>query len=311
MAVRAWIIEESSIRLWGLTSRERLQRVLAKYGVTNISDEEHGPVSVDDTILLLRGDFLYDQRILKNLVDSVGTVLEAAGAQGRRPVAAHVKAELADPLQAILKHGTLTEYPEGLTRETPESLVSAYLMELRKFDTPYLLPIHTENRKKLEKRLFDGSYKGVTDLVTKWIWPTPARWAVGFCTRHNIVPNQVTTLSLVLSILAAFLFYAGFYGSGLVLAWFMTFLDTVDGKLARVTINYSPWGNIYDHAIDLVFPPIWYVVWGLSLQSVPILSTQFSLWVVLVGYIAGRLVEVVFKQGLESSGIFCWQPIDS
>lgn len=311
MAVKARIIEESSIRLWGLSSRERLQRVLDKYGVTDISCEEDAPVTVDDTVLLLRGDFLYDQRLIKNLVDAVGTVLETGDVRGGQPVAAHVNAELADQMQIILKQGTLTELPELLKRETPDTLVSAYLMELRKFDTPYLLPIHAKNRKKLEKRLFDGSYKGVTDLVTKWIWPLPARWAVGFCARHKIVPNQVTSLSLVLSIMAVFLFYTGFYATGLAMAWFMTFLDTVDGKLARVTINYSPLGNIYDHAIDLVFPPIWYIVWGLSLTSVPIISMQSAFWMVLVGYVAGRLVEVIFKQGLESSGIFCWQPIDS
>jgi phosphatidylglycerophosphate synthase len=95
----------------------------------------------------------------------------------------------------------------------------------------------------------------------------------------------------------------------------MTFLDTVDGKLARVTINYSAFGNIFDHAIDLVFPPVWYILWGLSLQmvqpSILGLPMNLVLWLVLGGYIAGRLVEVIFKQFLESSGVFCWQPIDS
>jgi phosphatidylglycerophosphate synthase len=106
-------------------------------------------------------------------------------------------------------------------------------------------------------------------------------------------------------------FYHGYYATGLVMAWLMTFLDTVDGKLARVTLNYSPFGNIYDHAIDLVFPPLWYVAWGLSMQSLPGVSVEFAIWVVMVGYTVGRLVELAFKQGLESSGIFCWQPIDS
>jgi len=214
-------------------------------------------------------------------------------------------------MESILYVDDHRDYPEGLRQETPETLVNAYLMELRKFDVPYLLPISDKNRRSLEKRLFDGSYKGVTDLVTKWLWPTPARWVTGLCTRYGIVPNQVTSVSLVFSILAVPLFYQGFYAAGLVLAWLMTFLDTVDGKLARVTLNYSAFGNIFDHAIDLVFPPIWYVVWALSLQNVPLMSTEVAIWMVMTGYIAGRLVELFFKQFLESSGIFCWQPIDS
>ncbi len=41
------------------------------------------------------------------------------------------------------------------------------------------------------------------------------------------------------------------------------------------------------------------------------MSTELAIQLVLGGYVAGRLVEVLFKQFLESSGIFCWQPVDS
>ena len=310
MSVYVRILQESPLKLWGLTSRERLERMLTKAGVS-CGPRDDIATAGEDSVLLLRGDYLYDQRIIKNMVESVGVVLEADTPEGARPVAAHVPAEVADHMEAIISGNERRDYPDGLRQETPETLVNAYLMELRKFDVPYLLPISDKNRRSLEKRLFDGSYKGVTDLVTKWLWPTPARWATGLCTRYGIVPNQVTSLSLVLSALAVLMFYQGFYATGLAMAWFMTFLDTVDGKLARVTLNYSAFGNIFDHAIDLVFPPVWYVVWALSLQSIPGMSTEVAIWMVMSGYIAGRLVELVFKQFLESSGIFCWQPIDS
>jgi len=310
MAIRARIFKENDTRLWSLSSRERLTRMLAKAGVKSIQDE-HAPVAENDSVLLLRGDFLYDQRIIQKMVAEVGVVLEADTPEGPRPVAAHVPGELADQMEVVLAEDVQGDYPDGLRRETPETLVNAYQKDLRKFDTPFLLPISAKNRRSLEKRLFDGSYKGVTDLVTKWLWPTPARWFTGLCARYGITPNQVTTLSLVLSALAVLMFYYGFYATGLAMAWLMTFLDTVDGKLARVTLNYSTFGNTYDHAIDLIFPPVWYVVWALSLPSLPLISTDLAIRMVLGGYIAGRLVEVIFKQGLESSGIFCWQPIDS
>ena len=310
MAITARIFEENETLLWRLSSRERLTRMLAKAGVKNIQ-VEHAPVAETDSVLLLRGDFLYDQRIIQKMVGEVGIVIEADTPQGPKPVAAHVPAELAEQVETILTDGAQDDYPDGLRRESPETLVNAYQKDLRKFDTPFLLPVTAQNRRSLEKRLFDGSYKGVTDLVTKWLWPTPARWATGLCARYGIVPNQVTTLSLVLSALAVFMFYEGFYATGLAMAWLMTFLDTVDGKLARTTLNYSTFGNTYDHAIDLIFPPIWYVVWALSLPSLPFISTDLAIQLTLGGYVAGRLVEVIFKQFLESSGIFCWQPVDS
>jgi phosphatidylglycerophosphate synthase len=309
MAIYVRIIQESPIPLWGLSSRERLERMLTKAGVRSIQDVH--AVTAEDTVLLLRGDFLYDQRIIENMIGSVGIVLETNSPQAPRPVAAHVPANLGDQMKAILAEDGHHDYPAGLRRETPDTLVGAYLKKLRKFELPYLLPITAENRRSLEDRLFAGSYKGVTDLVTKWLWPTPAQSVTRLCTRYGIVPNLVTSLSLVLSIVAGALVYQGHYAWGLMSAWLMTFLDTVDGKLARVTLNYSAFGHIFDHAIDLVFPPIWYLAWGLSLQSIPGVSLSFALWLVLGGYLAGRLVEGIFKQCLESSGIFCWQPIDS
>ena len=311
MAIFVRIFQESPIRLWGLSSRERLERMLAKTGVASTQEFDRR-VAKSDSVLLLRGDFLYDQRIIENMIASVGMVLEANTPQGPRPVAAHVPGELADRMEAILAgDGRREDYPEGLRQDSPDTLVASYLKKLRKFELPYLLPISEKNSRSLEKRLFDGSYKGVTDLVTKWLWPAPAQSATRLCTRYGIVPNQVTSLSLVLSVLAGLLFYQGHYAWGLMAAWLMTFLDTVDGKLARVTLNYSAFGHIFDHAIDLVFPPLWYLAWGLSLQSLPGISMPFALWLVMGGYVAGRMVEGIFKQCLESSGIFCWQPIDS
>lgn len=310
MAILVRILQESPIRLWGLTSRERLELMLSKAGVA-VDQDPSSPAAEGDSVLLLRGDFLYDQRIIKNLAANVGIVLEANTPQGLRPVGAHVAGELADKIEALLSEGDRGNYPPGLRRETPDTLAAAFMKELLKFDVPYLLPISAKNRRGLEKRLFAGSYKGVTDLVTKWLWPVPAQWATRLCTRYGITPNQVTTLSLIFSIFAVLLFYYGFYATGLVCAWLMTFLDTVDGKLARVTLNYSAFGNIFDHVIDLVFPPIWYIVWALSLQSILGLSASFVIWMIMAGYLSGRLVEGVFTKFLEPSGIFCWQPIDS
>lgn len=314
MSIYAKIIQESPVHLWGLSSRERLERMLDKVGVTMLQ-EGSAPVNEEDTFLLLRGDFLYDQRIIVNIIEADEVLLEYHSSQGSQAVAAHVTSQLLDSVEAVLGDKDSEKYPEGLRLETAESLVPVYMKSLRKVDPPYLLPITENNRRGLEKRLFDGSYKGVTDLVTKWLWPVPAQCVTGVCARNGITPNHVTSLSLVLSIIALFQFHEGAYAWGLLSAWLMTFLDTVDGKLARVTINYSPFGNIFDHGIDLIFPPLWYLAWGMSLYaahtSILGISMSWILWLTVIGYTVGRLCEAIFIHRLESSGIFCWQPIDS
>jgi len=126
----------------------------------------------------------------------------------------------------------------------------------------------SEGRKpELENRLYGNAYKGITDLVTKFLWPRPAKKAVHLAARLGISPNMVTTLGLVLVLVACYLFLNGQYFAGLLAGWIMTFLDTVDGKLARVTVQSSKFGHLYDHLIDLFHPPFWYIYWGMSLSN--------------------------------------------
>jgi phosphatidylglycerophosphate synthase len=89
----------------------------------------------------------------------------------------------------------------------------------------------------------------------------------------------------------------------------------VDGKLARVTVTSSRFGHYFDHIIDLVHPPIWYILWGLGLGvsqlDIIAISLSATLWLISVGYVVGRLVEGVFLAWLGKFGIFCWRPVDS
>ncbi len=95
----------------------------------------------------------------------------------------------------------------------------------------------------------------------------------------------------------------------------MTLLDTVDGKLARVTVTSSKFGHYFDHIIDLIHPPIWYILWGLGLGAAQYdfggLSLGASFWLIVMGYVVGRLAEGIFLAWLGKFGIFCWRPIDS
>jgi len=217
MTVHVFIFAETPVKLWGLSSRQRLERILKNMNIT--SWLEH-PAEADpgDSILLLRADYLYDARLLQNLVQKPGTVLQVATQDGNKAVAAHVSATQAEPVLDLLNGKRVDdEKLASLAFETPQTLASNYFKKLRKIDPPYLLPITEENKAALEKRLFDGSYKGVTDLVTKWLWPRPAEVVTRFCANRGITPNQVTSISLLLVIVAGLLFLEGFFAFGF--AW--------------------------------------------------------------------------------------------
>jgi phosphatidylglycerophosphate synthase len=133
--------------------------------------------------------------------------------------------------------------------------------------------------------------------------------------RIGMTPNQVTAASLVLVIIAGMLFARGEFAWGLVAGWIMTFLDTVDGKLARVTVTSTKLGNVFDHGIDLIHPPLWYFAWGVGLALAPPAIAGVPLTVlyavILAGYVGGRLCEGAFQLFIARFSIFTWRPFDS
>jgi phosphatidylglycerophosphate synthase len=162
--------------------------------------------------------------------------------------------------------------------------------------------------------MFMGTYKGATDLITKHLWPGPAFLATRWLAPRGITPNMVTLAAAVLVFLTFWLFLQGHLGLGLVSAWLMTFLDTVDGKLARTTLTSSKWGDVFDHGLDLVHPPFWYVAWGLGLAKTGNGLDDTTFWIVIAailgGYVLQRMMEGIAIKwlGLE---IHIWRKIDT
>lgn len=319
MSLYLHISQSSSITIWDMSSGERMERLLG-LSVIPIGEESLTALPPEEHVLLIRGDYLFDDRLIKHLGATPNLVLKLDGVAGQ-VLAAHVPA--AQAMQALALLGATEAAPtaaaalleEGIQISTPTDLSVNFQSKLRKSEAAFVLPITAESKPALEQRLFDWSYKGVTDLVTKWAWPWPAKQVVAWCVRLGLKPNQVTFAGFLLVILAGLCFANGQYAPGLVAAWLMTFLDTVDGKLARVTLTSSRFGHYFDHIIDIVHPPLWYMLWGLGLPAVMVaglsipLSGHFLL--ILVFYIAGRLVEGSFQWFLGRFGIFCWQPLDS
>ena len=299
----AVLVGQAPVRLWGLSGRERLRRVLGKRGIPVLAQDEAIPGK--RSVLCLRADCLFDERVIGALIDAPGVAL--CTTQGGPLVALHAPVGGASHAQAVLL-GEQTA--DGYVLETPATLASAYQERLRKREAPYVLRVTPGEQDTLERRLFGTAYKGVTDFITKWWWPPLARRATGFCAHRGITPNQVTLTGLVLTIAAGFAFWDGWWLPGLVCAWLMTFLDTVDGKLARVTVQSSRFGDILDHGIDLIHPPFWYAAWALGLPagSVP---TQTLIWVIVAGYVGGRPAEGAFQVACARFSLFVWQPFDS
>jgi phosphatidylglycerophosphate synthase/molybdopterin-guanine dinucleotide biosynthesis protein A len=289
--------------LFSERSDARLARALARGGAEVVALDALR-ASGDALVLVVRGDAVLDERLVKALLASGEALLAANDLDNAAPVAVVTRAAHADAAAAWLAGGAA---PAATALVRAHDLVPPYTSELRKLAPAFLRVATPANAAQIERALFDASYKGVTDFVTKYAWPPLAFRVVRICARLGITPNAVTVASWLLVVLTIVALLQAQFVLGLAAAWAMTFLDTVDGKLARVTLNSSPLGHWLDHGLDLTHPPVWWWAWA---AGIGLAWSSPAALVVLGGYLLGRLLEGVFIVACDFE-IHSWRRLDS
>ena len=288
-------IGDNPTLLWGMTNAERLRRMARAEGLPDTP-----PAS--GARLFVNLDYVFDPVWLRHIVALPGTVVM----DGDALVMAHLSGGMT-PDDIAVHRGALTiiDY-----RDDPQ----IYNRQLRKLDTPFIQRLTPETRREIERKSYFGAYKGVTDLLTKYLWPELALWLTRIAASIGMTPNMVTAIGAALCVYATYLFAYGHYWIGMLAAFVFMVFDTVDGKLARCTITSSKWGNVADHGVDLVHPPFWWYFWGVGLGSWGLaLSDQTFLLVmiaVVVGYVLQRVIEGMFIKDF-GMDVHVWRRFDS
>ncbi|MCG7360893.1 CDP-alcohol phosphatidyltransferase family protein [Roseomonas sp. ACRSG] len=307
--VAARLLGDGPVPVWSMPSSELLRRALTRAKVPVAGAGE-------SAALLLRADHVYDAALVGQMARSPGTLLLRP--EDRRPVAAHLPAgagaaQAEAVAQALLAGAPATDPAfANLAAAAPAEMVGAYDQALRKRGSAYVLELTAESRRAVEWRMFGGAYKGVTDVVTKYWWPVPAFHVTRACAALGITPNQVTGFSLLLVFAAMWWFYQGDFIPGLIAGWLMTFLDTVDGKLARVTLTSTKFGNYFDHLTDLIHPPFWWLAWiaGCAAAGLPLADPWLVGSIIFGGYVLQRIQEGIFIRAF-GMHIHVWRRFDS
>ena len=287
---------------FGMDARERARRLATNAGLEWAEEPEAGRA-----MLLASMRFAWDPAWLKAMRARPHTMLTLGG----EPVMVHVPvhANLAAAAAALGDRQAAEGY-ELLPAETAELSYA----ELRKRERPFVMPLDPEDTEPVERAAYDAAYKGVTDALTLYLWRKPAFYLTRWAARAGLAPNMVTLVGAILCVLAFVLFWRGDYWLGILSGFIFMVLDTVDGKLARVTGTSSKWGEVFDHGIDLIHPPFWYWAWehGLAVYGrpfEPVVATMV-LWIIVGGYVGQRIIEGIFIKRLKLE-IHVWRPIDS
>ena len=225
-----------------------------------------------ESLLVLDATTLGDPRLPASLAGrTASTVVQSREARDRAAIlfsaADHVEigAELAtDPTNTAELAARLVA--SGRISAFKDEEFSGFVRRLRRTLPYYLFTVDgPERAAKLERFLFWSNYKGSTDIFTRYVYPPLVWLAVRPLARWRVHPNWVTLLSIVLALGAIPCWANGWFITGFLMAYGMSVLDSVDGKLARLTFTDSVSGNYLDHGLDMVHPPLWYLSWAYGL----------------------------------------------
>ena len=297
-------VRQNDTRVFGLTPAERARRFAAKAKLAPVDR-----VPADGPVIIADLGFAWDPAWLAYLRDHHDLAVTWRG----RPVLIHCTdpAQAAAVVAAIETGGLL---PPGFAVQDAEFDASLYNATLRKRENAYLLPLTREAVPVIEKASYDASYKGVTDILTLYLWRGAAFHITRWAAYMRMTPNMITTIGVMLCVWAFFLFWEGHFAAGLAVGLIFMVLDTVDGKLARCTGTSSEWGNILDHGVDLVHPPFWYWAWGMGCAAWGLKFGSTEFWIIMgvlvAGYAVQRVIEGAFIAAFRIH-IHVWERIDS
>ena len=298
-------VGENPARAFGMDAAERARALAIKAKLDPAERAMPGRSAIYADL-----NWAWDPEWLVSLVETPGGVLTKDG----HPVLAHVPAggDPAPVLSAMLSGERYLGSLEHIDADTADFTYR----KLRKRDRPFVMRLDPTSADQVERAAYDASYKGVTDALTLYLWRRPAFYLTRWAARAGMTPNMVTAVGAALCVAAFFLFYSGWYWTGVAAGFGFMVLDTVDGKLARCTGQSSYWGNIFDHGLDLIHPPFWWWAWAEGLGAYdPKLEFErvYELLIVgaiVFGYVAQRLIEGIFVRRF-GMHIHVWRQVDS
>lgn len=260
-------------------------------------------------VLALEGDVVCDDRVLEHLLRAgPGTAVRGEG------VAAAFLAPAQAARLAAAGVGRLADAPLDGVRATPLAALGDYVPQLRLTMAPFLVRLtDAAGLRRVDRLLFHRTFKGVIDAVARYGYYHFVRFVTRQLSRTTVAPNLLTALS-ILGIWAAIpCFASGRVGWGAAAAWVAVLLDSIDGKLARLTVHLSDAMGALEHATAMPGLGLWFVALGWHLTDGDLLTpspASFGCWVLVGAFLLDKLLSGAFKSTFGGE-LFDARPVDA
>lgn len=191
----------------------------------------------------------------------------------------------------------------------------AYVDDLRLLNEPYLFRcFYPHQVQTIENRMYEANFKGTLDFIAIYIYKYPVREIVKILGRFRwITPNQITILSILASFAVPACFASGQVGWGISIGWLMFILDSVDGKLARLTVRLSKAAGLWEHATSTPAVFLWFPSLGWCLSQGALFDFSkpvvIAMWILMPLYWIDKSVNGAFRSRFKKD-MYNWSRFD-
>lgn len=268
--------------------------------------KDHLQQNQSESVWLIDAQSVIDDRLLRFALEKNDNVILKTLA-GNSPIALKSrKVSLQTMLHSFNDFNSLKlavsllENQKDFFSMTPSN-VDSYIEDLRLDCLPYFVTVEpSSDVRKIENLMYEANFKGTLDFIAIYIYKYPVREITKLLSLYPfITPNFVTALSILASFAIPTLFAFGELGWAIVIGWSMFILDSVDGKLARLTVRLSKTAGLIEHATSSPAIFLWFGTLGWHFSDGQLLnfsnSAVVSAWTLMGLYWIDKSINGFFK----------------
>jgi phosphatidylglycerophosphate synthase len=247
-------------------------------------------------ILVVRGDYVFDSRLLKLLTaqTSAAALVDSAN-RGELCGASLISRSWAVTQSGSLDDALHLGSKSGLIAVLDVANQPTYHPSLRRNLRPFCFRAPEDPEKKQTERvLLDSVQKGSQDLPA-YVHAPIEKFLVSRLCKTSIRPNHISGLWAIAALATTVLFATGHLILGIGLALIIGILDGLDGKLARLKVETTQGGKL-EHQVDNFLE----IAWPTALAYHFYISGQLPNAFIYLGVIIGADV----LDGIGKSGIY-------
>lgn len=233
-----------------------------------------------DRLLVLRGDFYYDSRLLGALAATATTTLLIDSESPHRSSSAALIGSDWLPGQDR-KQPVITLLEAGINSVRIDAAeFPGYVRDQRATVRPIFFPApDAEQRTAAERVLQQAAQKGTLDIPAMVHAPIET-WIVSKLWRTPIRPNYLSAVTMLVGLFVTVLYASGHLGVGVVVALAVGVLDGLDGKLARTKVETTKLGK-WEHEVDYFVETTWWLALAYHFAATEAVPHAWLLWAVL------------------------------